>query len=384
MNTDVTEKLDKINSDKESASPPLDTDKVPKNNASPIQKWTLRVLIFALVYFIWYLFADRITPSTSQARVRGYVVPVAAQISGEIVAVHTELNQLVALGDPIIEINKRDFELAVETAEAELEKAGQDVGAGSAGIVSAQAGLAAAQANLKSIRANSARVFEMEKRGILPQSDGDKARGILGQAEAQVAASQAELARAEESLGATGNENVKVRTALAKLEDAILDLNRATIRAPSDGGVANMRLDVGQYARAGEPLFTFVSTRAVWIEAFMRENNISNIKPGNTVELILDVAPGRVFTGEVTNIGFGVKWDQSSRAGELPVVQTSGGWLRDPQRFPVIIKFSDDEAKGLRREGGQADVIVYTGGNALLNFLGKIEIRIKSFITYLN
>ncbi len=351
---------------------------------NPIQKWTLRVLIFALVYFVWYLFADRVTPSTSQARVRGYVVPVAAQVSGEIVKVHTGINQLVKAGDPILEVNPRDYELAVEQARAELEKAMQDVGAGSAAIVTAQAALYAAQANFKSISANAARVFEMEKRGILPQSDGDKARGLLGQAEAQVAAAKAELARAKESLGETGADNVRVRSAGAKLEDAIMDLQRTVVSAPSDGGVTNMKLEVGQYARVGEPLFTFVSTRAIWIEAFMRENNIGNIETGDKVDVVLDVAPGHVFKAEVKSVGFGVKWDQQSRPGELPVVQTAGGWMRDPQRFPVVIQFSDNAAAGLRREGGQADIIVYTSGNFLLNALGKLSIRIKSLMTYLN
>ncbi|SMF29030.1 Multidrug resistance efflux pump [Alteromonadaceae bacterium Bs31] len=351
---------------------------------NPIQKWTLRVLIFALVYFVWYLFADRITPSTNQARVRGYVVPVAAQVQGEIVKVHTSINQLVNSDEAILEINPRDYELAVEQARAELEKAMQDVGAGSASIVSAQAAVAAAKAHYKSISANAARVFEMEKRGILPHSDGDKARGMLGQAEAQVAASEAELAKARESLGNTGVDNVKVRSASARLEDAIMDLERTVVRAASDGGVTNMKLEVGQYARVGEPLFTFVSTRAIWIEAFMRENNIGNIKPGDQVDVVLDVAPGRVFKAEVKSLGFGVKWDQKSRPGELPVVQATGGWMRDPQRFPVIIQFTDQSSAGLRREGGQADIIVYTGGNFLLNSLGKISIRIKSLMTYLN
>lgn len=354
------------------------------NKPNPIQKWTQRVLIFAVVYFVWYLFADRITPSSSQARVRGYVVPVAAQVSGEINKVHTSINQRVAAGDPILEIENRDYKLAVEQAKADLENASHNVGAGSAAIVSAQAALAAAQANYKSISANSARVFEMEKRGILPASDGDKARGLLGQAEAQVAAAEAELARAQENLGQTGEDNADVRAAMAKLEDSIMDLERTVVRAPSDGGVTNMKLEVGQYARTGEPLFTFVSTRAVWIEAFMRENNIGNVKPGNEVDVVLDVAPGRVFKAEVVSIGFGVKWDQKSRPGELPVVQTAGGWMRDPQRFPVIIQFTDEEAAGLRREGGQADVLIYTGGNFVLNALGKLSIYLKSLTTYLN
>ncbi|TVZ41203.1 multidrug resistance efflux pump [Alteromonadaceae bacterium 2753L.S.0a.02] len=351
---------------------------------NPIQKWTLWVLLVAAVYFVWYLFADRITPSSSQARVRGYIVPMAAQITGEIVKVHTAINQKIAAGEAILEISKRDYELAVDKARADLEKAGQDVGANSAAVISAQAALAAAQANFKSISANAARVFEMEKRGILPNSDGDKARGMLGQAEAQVEAATAELERAHQNLGNTGSDNVRVRVAAAALQDALLDLERTVVRAPADGVVSNMKLDVGQYARTGEPLFTFVSTRAVWVEAFMRENNLGNIKPGNQVDIVLDAAPGRIFKGEVINVGVGVKWDQSSRPGELPVVSNPSGWMRDAQRFPVVIQFNDDRALGFRREGGQADVVVYTSSNLVLNILAKLDIILTSWFTYLN
>jgi multidrug resistance efflux pump len=141
-------------------------------------------------------------------------------------------------------------------------------------------------------------------------------------------------------------------------------------------------VDVGHYAQAGQPLATFISTHDVWIQADMRENNISNVEPGDRAELVLDVAPGRVFKGTVRSIGYGVSSGGPTNRGDLPTVSSSKGWLRDPQRFPVIIGFNEQEARGLRRAGGQADVIVYTGKHPILNATGWLRIRLKSLVSY--
>jgi multidrug resistance efflux pump len=114
----------------------------------------------------------------------------------------------------------------------------------------------------------------------------------------------------------------------------------------------------------------------------MRENCLGNIEVGDRAELTLDVAPGRVFEGDVVSIGYGVATESSSTVGGLPKVEGRRGWLREAQRFPVILRFTDEEAHGFRREGGQASVIVYTGGNFILNGLGGLWIRVSSLLSY--
>ena len=73
---------------------------------------------------------------------------------------------------------------------------------------------------------------------------------------------------------------------------------------------------------------------------------------------------------------------QCGEVGELATVSSRSGWLRDAQRFPVIIRFEDESAKGLRRVGGQVDVLVYTGDNRLINTLGRWWIRALSWLSY--
>jgi len=84
----------------------------------------------------------------------------------------------------------------------------------------------------------------------------------------------------------------------------------------------------------------------------------------------------------VRSIGFGVSTSRGTNRGDLPTVQGSNGWLRDPQRFPVIVAFETAAAEGLLRVGGQADVIVYTGRHPILNLIGKIHIRLRSLLSY--
>lgn len=349
--------------------------------ADPVRRVTLWVLGIAVVLFLWYVAADRYTPYTHQARVRGYVVPLAPQVSGVLTQVGVGINQLVAQGDVLALIDERNYELAVRRAEADLEQAGQTIGAGTEGIAAAQARVTEAKTKLAYDIRDAERTFELERHGVAPKKDADRSRTRIERSRAEVERAEAELQQAKAELGDGGVENPQIQAAITALEQARLDLDRATVRAPTDGVVLNVKIDEGYYAQAGQRLMTFVSTSDVWIEAFLRENSIGNIGPGDAVEVALDVAPGRIFEGVVSSVGYGVDWDKTQPGG-LPQVPGARGWLRDPQRFPVVIRFSDDASKGLRREGGQADVLIYTSDNWLLNGIGWLWIRVASLLSY--
>jgi multidrug resistance efflux pump len=219
--------------------------------------------------------------------------------------------------------------------------------------------------------------------GALSLADKDRAETGLDQALERVSTAEADLEKAQEQLGLEGPENTRFRSALVALEDAQLNLAFTTIQAPYPGVIESFNVDVGHYAQAGQPLATFIANHDVWIQADMRENNLENIKPGDTAEIVLDIAPGRVLRGTVRSTGYGVSANGTPDArGELPTVSGSKGWLRDPQRFPVVITLEDDESRGLCRAGGQADVVVFTGGNPVLNALARLRIRVTSILSY--
>lgn len=348
----------------------------------PVRRITRWVFIVVALIFIWYLFADRITPSTDQARVQAYVIPIVPQVSGKLVEVNIDQNQLIERGTLLFTIDPADYLLNVEMAESDLELVGQEIGAGTATVVTAQAQLVEAETNLEHIKVQSARVFELEERNLLSKSDGDKARAAIKQARAQVKSAQANLEKAKQSLGPEGEANPKVRAAIAKLKQAQLDLSRTEVFAPSTGGITNLQVDIGYYASPGAPLMTFVDAGDLWIEANMKENNLANLEVGDKVEIALDIMPGQIYNGQVRSLGFAVASGSNDQIGGLASVESASGWLRDPQRFPVIISFDDEIPVGIRRIGGQADVQFYTNENVLLNAIAKVYIRVLSWLSY--
>jgi len=352
------------------------------NEQDPVRKISKIVFYVVIFLFIWYVFADRLAPWTDQARVQTYVIPIVSQVSGRVVEVNVNKDQLVHPGDVLFKIDPTDYELAVENAESALELAGQEIGAGTASVTTAQARLVEAETHLEHMKVQSVRVYELEKQKVFSKSEGDKARATVKAAKAQLDSARADLEKAKQSLGKKGNENPRIRSAIAALKKAQLDLSRTTVVAPSLGGITNLQIDVGHYASAATPVMTFIEAENVWVQANLRENNIANIKVGDSVDIALDVAPGKIFSGKVSSVGFAVDSGATGGVGGLAKVEGKTGWLRDAQRFPVIITFDDDSARGFRRLGGQADVLVYTSNNWIINPLGWIWIRILSWFSF--
>jgi len=352
------------------------------NQQDPVRKISKIVLYVVLFLFIWYVFADRLAPWTDQARVQAYVIPIVSQVPGRVVEVNVGKDQLVHPGDVLFKIDPTDYKLAVENAESALELAGQEIGAATASVTTAQARLVEAETHLEHMKVQSVRVYELEKQKVFSKSEGDKARATVKAAKAQLDSARADLEKAKQSLGKKGNANPRIRSAIAALKKAQLDLSRTTIVAPSLGGITNLQIDVGHYASAATPVMTFIEADNVWVQANYRENNIANIKKGDSVDIALDVAPGKIFSGTVSSVGFAVDSGNSGAVGSLAMVEGKSGWLRDAQRFPVVITFDDDSARGFRRLGGQADVLVYTSNNWIINPLGWIWIRILSWFSF--
>lgn len=368
---------------KEKAESPAKAASEEAPRKTPVRRVTQIVLIICAVLFVWYIRADRWTPYTDQGTIRSAIVPLVPQVAGYLTKVNVRLHSRVAENDVLFQIDHRKYELAVKIAEADVDRAMQDMGARGATVKSASARVGVARAQLDRAQRNYNRTEAILKDnpGALSQADRDRTETSLAQAIEKLASAEADLDKAKEQLGTFGPENPTLRVALNALDQAQLNLEFSTIRAPADGVIESFNVDLGFYAAAGQPLATFVSAHDVWIQADMRENNISNIEPGDAVEFTLDVAPGRVFRGRIRSVGYGVATQSGTTRGDLPTVSGSKGWLRDPQRFPVIIAIEDD-VTGLVRAGGQADVIVYSGGDPLLKLIGRIQIRLRSWISY--
>ena len=355
-----------------------------KKEKSPVKIITLTVLLISLLFLIWYVMSDRRVPYTDQAIVDGLMVPVVPKVSGYLTQIRVGLHSEIKAGDTLFQIDKRPFELAVAMAEANLDNTAQNVASKTASVKSSAGRLGVAKAQLERAQRdwNRVQLVLKENPGALSQADKDQSETALLQATEQVSSAEADLERAEQNLGISGEENAQFRASVKALEQAQLDLAYTTIIASTPGYIESFSIDLGYYAAAGQPLATIVSEGFSWIQADLKENNISLMKPGNKVEITLDILPGKIFTGKVKSIGHGVSTG-TTNGGDFPSISASQGWLRDPQRFPVIITLDDKSVLKQLRQGGQVDVVVFTGKEeGLLPLLGKLRIRIISLMSY--
>lgn len=358
----------------------------PRRRADPLRRWTLIVLVIFVLLFGWTLIADRLTPYTSDASVRSFVVRIVPEISGKVTEVAVQDNQIVHTGDLLFRIDQTPFRIAVESAEAKLAAAGQAVGVSTAAVDAAQAQLVEQIAERDNVREQAGRVFELVRQRVYPPARADQARSLLDAAEAQVQQAQAALEQARQALGPRGADNPQIREALAALEQARLDLTRTTLLSPGDGLVTNLQLSIGQFAAAGQPSLTFLDSRLVWLNAFLRENSLEYIRPGQPAEVVLDVLPGRVLPARVDSVGWGVGENDTDPTTGLPNThQNSGGLLATAQRFPVQLAF--DTAGGPPhgvRYNARASVVVYTGDHSVANALAWAWIRVISVLTFVS
>ncbi|HEX2518522.1 MAG TPA: HlyD family secretion protein [Castellaniella sp.] len=345
------------------------------------------VLILIVASLAWYFVSDRLTPYTSQARIQAFVVPVAAEVSGTVLKVHVKNNDEVQPGQRLFDIDPTQYRIALERSRSDYESVRLSVNASTAAVEAARASLQAAVANHVYAEQDATRLEEIhaEDPGALSVRRVQSAQANRIAAHSQEKRAEADLRKAQETAGESGEKNAQLLSARAAIEKAELDLKRTQVVAPARGSVTDLRTDVGQFAQAGAPAMTLIAMRDLWISADMTENNLGNVKPGDKVAIVLDVMPGEVLKGRVRSVGTGVGPEKQPQPGTLPAVENSRDWLRQSQRFPVAVEFDPSERERLRgaRIGGQADVLIYTGDHPVMNWLAGVFISLMSYFSYL-
>jgi multidrug resistance efflux pump len=312
-----------------------------KGGMDPVRKWTWIILALVFALLSWHLLSDRMTPYTSQARVHALVVPVAPEVSATITAVAVSNNQRVKAGQPLFSLDAKTYELNLKNAEASLESA---------------------SASLKKAETDAIRMQRIRK-----QDSG--------------AISDRRVESAEATLESTRG---RLGSAIAKLAQARLNLERTTIYAPEDGVVSDVKISIGHFAAAGTPLMTFIAVKRIWLQADFTENNLGRMRPGNEALITFDMLPGKVFAGDVRELGFGVALN-STPPGSLPTIDNDRSWIRSAQRFPVLIDFDYPTEEGQQltlRVGSQASVVIFSSDHTLLNALAWFHIHLRSIISY--
>jgi membrane fusion protein, multidrug efflux system len=358
------------------------------------------ILIVVLVVLVGGVFLWRYLSSyesTDDAQADVHLYPVSARVSGYVVKVNVDDNQWVEKGTVLVEIDPKDYEVAVAQAQAnlgnaeataqslnitvpitsvnsssQLKSTASDITNTNAGIIAAQRQLAAAQAQVEEARANDVKVQDDLKRYKLLVDKKEVAEQVYDQAVAAAKSSTAAVAaalanesaaqqfieqaqsrqvqaEANHQYAETGPQQVssskaRARAAIADveekralLEQAQLNLGYTKIVAPVSGEV-NKSVVVGLNVQAGQQLLTVVPLDEVWITANFKETQLRHMRVGQKADIHID-STGRTLKGHVDSIA-GATGPLFSL---LPPENATGNYVKIVQRIPVKIVLEPGE-----------------------------------------
>lgn len=355
----------------------------PKNNSA--KSITLGVFSLLMVMVVLYAASDQLAPSSSRGFVAAHVAQIAPRVSGQVTEVMVADDAVVQAGDPLFSIDSRPFELALRQAEANLANTMQGIDASAASLVAAQASVTQARTNLDTVRADTNRVLRLEQRELISATEADGARARLADAESGLNSAVASLESARVQLGSSGADNPSILAAQAQLESAQYDLASTVVRAPHFGVVTNVTLAKGQFVGTGNPALTFIDADAAWITVDLRENQLQNVKPGNSVRLLFDAVPGKIFEGRVQSVAWGIHPGRQVKDG-LVVNESNSRWFEPARRIPIRIELEGDMSEWPEqvRVGGKVHTVVFTGSRINpIALIARGFQRVRSWTSYL-
>lgn len=319
-------------------------------------KWLIAIalVIGAIAVAVQYWRHARLYVSTDNAYVNANTIEMAAQVAGPIIAIHVRDQQLVKEGDALFEIDPRPFELALESAQAQLEIARQSTSQESAAIEAARAQVAQRTAELRNAQSNERRVRDLVTRNLVSAQNAEAIATQAETAAAAVASAQANLVQAQSALGKAGEGNAGVRAALAKVAQAQLDLDHTRIVAPASGLVANFGLRPGSTVQKEQPLFTIIGDDEYWVDANFKETELDRVRVGQKAQIVLDMYRDHPFEGEVQSLSGG----SGQAFSLLPAQNATGNWVKVTQRVPVRIRVLNPDPAFPMRIGTTATVHV--------------------------
>jgi membrane fusion protein (multidrug efflux system) len=359
------------------------------------------LLISAAGFFYW---RSTFTEDTDDAQVDGDIFQISARINGQVTNVYVTENQKVEKGALLVEIDPKDYQVALEQAQAQLASAQADytqatvnvpitsvqtstttqnstvdVTSAQAAVKQAQDQAAAAAARIDEAKANAVKATKdverytpLVEKDVISRQQYDGAVAAASSAQAQVIEAESNLvaqqngvSQAQERLNnarnsavqaqKTGPQQVKaqqakaesalaaVQQAQARVDQALLNLSYTRVVAPTSGVVSKKNVEVGANLSAGQDLLTIVPLDNLWVTANFKETQLAHMHRCQEVVLKVDALGGRKFSGKVTQIGGAT----GSKLSLFPPENATGNYVKVVQRIPVRIDFTN-----LKKENG--------------------------------
>ncbi|MDP6815638.1 MAG: HlyD family secretion protein [Alphaproteobacteria bacterium] len=298
--------------------------------------------------------------TTENAYVKSNVVAVSADVSGRVIDIGVKDNQTVAQGAVLFRIDPRPFQLEVDSKLAELGAVRQDVEAKRAAYRAGQRQIEESRETVHFMEREYKRANALANRGVSTAAKLDEARYGLDMARRRLVTAEESNRTILAELGGDLKRSVEDHPDYLKLvadfDLAQLDLDRTTVLAPADGIVSNVKLRLGEYVRAGTPVFSMVETGDVWIEANLKETQLTHIVVGQKAALTADAFPDESFDARIESISPAT----GAEFALLPPQNASGNWVKVVQRVPVRLRIDAKADQPMLRAGMTISVSIDT------------------------
>ena len=368
------------------------------------EKKTRRTIVIAVVVILLILIAgffywrSTFTEDTDDAQVDGDLYQVSARVAGQVVKVYVEENQMVQAGQPIAEVDPRDFQVSLEQAKANLANAqaeyiqatvnvpvtavttrtqvstsGSDVTGSQAAVSQAEAQAQASRARIAQAKANALkaqidvdRYTPLVAKDVISKQQFDAAvatataaQASLDEAERTAASSQDQIRQAQQRLAQSrfqeqqSRQNAPrqveiqraraeaaqaaVKQAQAQVDQQQLNLGYTHILAPITGIVSRKNVAVGANLSVGQSLLTIVPLDNLWVTANFKETQLKGMQKDQEVDLKVDALGGRKFTGRLTQIGGAT----GSRLSLFPPENATGNYVKGGSTHPGSDRFHE-------------------------------------------
>ena len=291
----------------------------------------------------WWL-TGRFIEKTDNAFIHADITAVSPKVGGYVSEVLVDDNASVGAGDILLRIEDSSFRAEVARAQAALAEKhaalaylDQRRTLQAALIREAEAAVRAAQANADRSQKELKRSGSLVNQGWASQRRHDDAIADERGADAEVARANARLAAEKQQLAVIGSESAEseaeIERAEAELSLAEINLHYTVVRAPNSGVIGNLRVEHGEYVRPGARLAAVVPLQDVWIVANYKETQLTQMTPGQNVEVEFDTFPGVVVKGRVDSVAPA----SGAQFSLLPPDNATGNYTKVVQRIPVKI-----------------------------------------------
>lgn len=297
---------------------------------------------------VFYWLHSRDFATTDDAFVEGHVVAMSPQVSGRVAKVYVKDNQVVKAGDPLIDLDATDYEVALQQAKAAEVAARGKLAQAKAQVIAAQAGQREtetaeqmAEVNFSNVNADLKRYEALDPRARSNQQyenaqTAQKTAAMqVDQAKARQATAKAQTETADAAVATAEGE---VGRAQADVRRAEVNLGYCHITAPADGRIARKSVEVGSYVTPSQALMAVVKPN-VWVVANYKETQLENMRVGQAVTVSVDAFGGKDFTGHIDSFQAGT----GSRFSLLPAENATGNFVKVVQRIPVKITLDNPD-----------------------------------------